>query len=176
MTPVAALLLAGAAEAAFAGVPNVRIHWYEVEGATPTAIRASIDARRPVDPGDGAAVDALTRWSMTWRWLGSPADPCGLSHAVVDFAAGVQLPRLRTRVDARTRAAWDRYVAALARHEARHVRAAHAGRAQVLAAVKGATCATANVAGEAALARLREGDRALDRATDHGKAEGAVYP
>lgn len=172
MSVAAALSVA----AAFAGVPNVAIAWYEVEGATPAAVRASLDARRPTDPNDGARVDALTRWSISWQWLGSPADPCGLSQATVGFAASVQLPRLAVPVMADLRAAWDRYVAALARHEAKHVRAAYAGRTEVLVALRGATCATANTAGEAALARIHEEARALDRATDHGRREGARFP
>lgn len=162
--------------AAFAGVPDVAIAWYDVEGTTPAAVRASLDARRPVDPNDGARVDALTRWSISWQWLGSAQDPCGLSNATVGFAASVQLPRLAGAVAPDLRAAWDRYVAALAAHEARHVRAAYDARMRVLAALRGATCATANAAGEAVLATIHEEARVLDRETEHGQREGARFP
>lgn len=172
MSVAAALSVA----AAFAGVPDVAIAWYDVAGATPAAVRASLDARRPTDPNDRARVDALTRWSISWQWLGSPADPCGLSHATVSFAASVQLPRLTTRVAPELRRDWDRYVAALARHEAKHVRAAYAARAEVLAALRGATCATANAAGDAVLAAIHADAKALDQATDHGRSEGARFP
>jgi len=174
---VAAMLVVATAgpAAAFAGVPNVTIVRYPVEGSDPAAIRASLDARRPTVPDTGVRVDALTRWDIGWRWRGSRADRCGLSNAVVGFSATVQLPRLATAVAPDVKARWDAYLAALAAHEARHARAAYAARTEVLAALRGATCATANAAGEAVLATIRARDAAVDRATDHGRTEGAVF-
>lgn len=71
------------APSAFAGVPNVAIVWYDVKGADAASILASLDARRPTDPGDGMRVDALSRWAIDRRWRGSPADRGGLSNATI---------------------------------------------------------------------------------------------
>lgn len=177
MSLVAAMLVVAAdPAAAFAGVPNVVIVQYPVEGREPAAIRASLDARRPTVPDTGVRVDALTRWDIGWGWRGNRSDLCGLSNAVVGFSATVQLPHLTTVVAPDVRAKWHAYLAALVAHEARHARAAYAARREVLAALRGATCATANAAGAAVLATIRARDAAVDRVTDHGRTEGATFP
>ncbi|WP_174293281.1 DUF922 domain-containing protein, partial [Sphingomonas bacterium] len=77
---------------------------------------------------------------------------------------------------AEVQAAWRRYAAALDEHEAGHVRYAWQHRGDVLAAIRGATCATAEAAGQAALADIVAHDLAYDRETQHGLTQGAVFP
>lgn len=159
---------------AFADIPGVRFDYYDASGDDAAAIRRSIDAARPTDAHDGQRVDALTTWRMRWSWP-TRTRGCDLGKARVTFAATVRMPRLAVVPDA-VKPAWDRYVAALERHEAGHARHGYNGRAAVLAAIRGATCATADAAATAALAKLDAFGVQYDRETRHGMTQGAVFP
>lgn len=181
---LAALVMAGspgpvAAQAteAFAGIPGVTIVYYLVDGGDAAAVRQSIDAGRPTDRHDGTRVDALSGWTMRWRWPRTRRG-CRLAAATVRFRATVTMPRLAptARLTEAERAVWDGYVAALARHEAGHVRYSYDHRADVLAAIRGATCATADRAAAAALAGLDAYHVGYDRETGHGRTQGASFP
>lgn len=163
---------------AFAGVPGVAFRFYPVAGSDAATLRASIDAGRPVDPHDGAGVDAITHWRINWRWTRRRARGCDLGHARVDFAATVTLPRLADpdAVPPALLADWTRYRLALERHEAGHVFYAWSHRGDVLAAIRGATCATAVRAAQAAVAAIVAHDLAYDRDTRHGLDQGASFP
>lgn len=167
-----------AATASFASVPGVRVRTYPVSGSDVPAIRASLDAHGLLDGQDGTPVEAVTHWRFTWRWPGTAAGPCRLAAAIVRFSATVTLPRLvgLDTLPPNVAANWRRYRASLEAHEANHVRYAYAHRAEVLAAIRGATCATADAAGQAVLRALIDHDRAYDRDTRHGASEGAVFP
>lgn len=163
--------------AAFAGVPHVVVRTYAVGGSDRATIRAALDAAAPHDRNDGERVEALTHWRFTWRWTGT-ARRCDLEAARVRFAATVTLPRL-VEVDALApdvEADWARYRAALEAHEANHVRYAYGHRGEVLAAIRGARCATADAAAGAVVRRLVGHDIGYDRDTRHGATEGAVFP
>ena len=173
---IAALLLAvGSGQAAlpdpFDGVPGVKIASYPVHGRDLATIGASLARVGPRDPHDGERVEALTRWRFTWQWPLLPGGGCRLSAASVRFSATVTLPRLvgLATLPPALQAHWRRYLAALEAHEAMHVRHAHDGRGEVLAAIRGATCATAERAGQAVLRRLIAHDIAFDRETQHGR-------
>lgn len=171
-----ALAAIAASVGALAGTPGITLRTYRVAGDTIAAIRASLDAAGPVDRNDGERVEALTHWRYTWRWPGGRA--CRLDAARVSVAATVTLPRLVGLATAPpdVAATWSRYRAALEEHEARHVHYARAHRGEVLAAIRGATCATADAAAQAVVRRLVEHDIAYDRDTHHGASEGAVFP
>ena len=164
---------------AFAGIPDVTIVTYPVRGMTVEAIRASLDAVRSVDRNDGEEVEAVSHWRFAWRWPGGAnGSTCDLAAASVRFRATVTLPRLvgLASAPAEVRARWHRYRAALEEHEAGHVRYAWSQRGAVLAAIRGATCPTADAAGQAALHAIVEHDLAYDRDTRHGQTQGAVFP
>ena len=74
------------------------------------------------------------------------------------------------------RTAWDRYLAALMVHEAGHVAYTYDRRSDVLAAIRSATCATADRAARAALAAIDAYHIAYDRETGHGATQGASFP
>lgn len=174
---IALALAAAAVPTAFAGVPAVRIVTYPVRGRDLAAIRASLDAAGPVDPNDGSHVEAITHWRFAWQWPGTASD-CDLSAATVRFAATVTLPRLVgiAALPPDVQASWRRYRAALEAHESNHARYAYRHRGEVLSAIRGATCSTAEAAGQAVLQQLIDHDLAYDRATQHGASEGAVFP
>lgn len=163
---------------AFADIPGVTVAYYDVEGRDGPMIRRAIDARRPTDTHDRTRVDAISRWSMRWSLRGSAAGTCDLDSVVITFAATVTMPRLTSPVmlSPALKADWDRYVAALERHEAGHVRYAYDHRDDVRAAIRAGSCATVAAAGKAAIARIAEHDVAYDRETQHGRTQGARFP
>jgi len=163
---------------AFAGVPNLTFRTYTVTGTDAPSVRRSLDAGRPTDPHGGAPVDAGTDWAIHWRWPARRHGGCDLSRARVTFRATVTLPRLAegATLPPPLAEAWTRYMAALETHEAGHVRYAYEHRGDVLAAIRGATCRTAEKRAEAALAAITAHDLAYDRDTQHGLTQGALFP
>jgi predicted secreted Zn-dependent protease len=166
------------ANIAFAGIPDVTIDYYPVDGGDAMAIRRAIDAARPTDAHDGRRVDALSSWDLRWSWPRTRRGGCDLAAATIRYKATVRMPQLAAtaRLTAAERADWDRYVAALARHEAGHVRYTYRHRGDILAAIRRATCRTADAAALAALAGLDADQIAYDRETAHGTKDGASFP
>lgn len=174
-----ALVTPGAAAAsALAGVPHVAVRHYDVRGEDAAALRRSIDANRPTDPHGDQPVDALTHWRIGWRWPGNRHGRCDLAGAQVAFSATVTLPRLAegATLPPEVEEAWTRYIAALERHEAAHVRYAYDHRRDVLVAIRRARCATAERAARTALGAIVAHDIAFDRDTQHGESQGATFP
>jgi predicted secreted Zn-dependent protease len=169
---IALALLAAAGQAPFAGIPHVRIVRYPVYGRDLAAIGASLAKVEPRDPHDGERVEAVTHWRFAWQWPRLPGGGCRLRAATVRFSAIVRLPRLVgvATLPLELQAHWQRYLGELEAHEAMHVRYAHDHRGEVLAAIRAATCATANAAGQRVLQRLVAHDVAFDRETQHGRA------
>ncbi|MEG8027357.1 DUF922 domain-containing protein [Sphingomonas aerolata] len=127
------------ANLAFAGIPDVTIDYYPVDGGDAMAVRRAIDAARPTDAHDGRRVDALSSWDLRWSWPRTRHGGCDLAAATVRYKATVRMPQLAAtaQLTAAERADWDRYVAALARHEAGHVRYTYRHRGEILAAIRG---------------------------------------
>ena len=166
------------ANIAFAGIPDVTIDYYPVDGGDAMAVRRAIDAARPTDAHDGRRVDALSSWDLRWSWPRTRRGGCDLAAATIRYKATVRMPQLAAtaRLTAAERADWDRYAAALARHEAGHVRYTYRHRGEILAAVRRATCRTADAAAQAVLAGFDAYHVAYDRETAHGTKDGASFP
>ena len=163
---------------AFAGLPEVTFSFYDVDGGDAAAVRASMNASRPTDRNDGQRVDAISLWSMRWQWTGDGRGGCDLTTATVSVRAEVILPRLAAHPEttpAPLAARWASYMAALEAHEAGHVRYAYDHSSDVLAAIRGATCATASDAARGVLALIKAHDLEYDRETRHGRDRGAVF-
>ena len=166
------------ANIAFAGIPDVTIDYYPVDGGDAMAVRRAIDAARPTDAHDGRRVDALSSWDLRWSWPRTRRGGCDLAAATIRYKATVRMPQLAAtaRLTAAERADWDRYAAALARHEAWHVRYTYRHRRDILAAIRRATCRTADAAAQAVLAGFDAYQIAYDRETAHGTKDGASFP
>lgn len=166
----------GAAQASmadpFADIPHVRVVSYPVHGRDLAAIQASLARVELRDAHDGERVEAVTHWRFVWQWPRTRGGGCRLRAARVRFAATVRLPRLvgLATLPPDLQALWRRYLAGLEAHEAMHARYAHDHRGEVLAAILGATCATADAAAHRVLRRLAAHDIAFDRETRHGRA------
>jgi predicted secreted Zn-dependent protease len=162
----------------FDGIPNLTIEYYSVTGRSAGDIRKAIDAARPTDPNDGLSFDSLTRWRIEWRVRGDRAGHCDLANADLTFSANIKLPRLadETVVPKRVLARWQAYRAAVETHEAGHARYPYEHLGDVAAALRAATCATFNEAGQRAVAEIAKHDAVYDRETRHGATQGATFP
>jgi predicted secreted Zn-dependent protease len=179
MLAAAALVTPVAAQGAdaLADISGVRIVRYDVAGENAAAIRADIQAKGPVDPNNPAqSFGGATDFSIRWRWPIDANGRCDLARARVSFAATVTLPRLTGTIAPALQEQWDRYIVALERHEAVHVRYANGRRRDILAAIRGARCKTADAAANAVLADIVAHERAIDTATRHGASDDIVFP
>ena len=102
------------ANIAFAGIPDVTIDYYPVDGGDAMAVRRAIDAARPTDAHDGRRVDALSSWDLRWSWPRTRHGGCDLAAATIRYRATVRMPQLAAtaRLTAAERVDWDRYAAA----------------------------------------------------------------
>jgi predicted secreted Zn-dependent protease len=146
---------------AFADLPNVQLRHYDVAGLTIPEIRKAINASRPADPsGVAPGLDALTRWRIDYGWETEEKEGCRVTSAEATFQAEIILPRLvppsdpKEEIPAKVREKWDKYMAALQEHEARYLRQAHQGLAEVEKAVRASGCETARQAGATAIEAL----------------------
>jgi predicted secreted Zn-dependent protease len=168
----------GSAPGTVAGVvANAAMQYYDITGTTATELRASINASGPVD-SSGQHNDALTMWNIDWTWPLNPDSSCILSNATITTTITVTFPRWSPAPGASATLVqqWNTYQAALVTHESGHVSFVVATAPDVLAAIKGATCATAEAAAQAAVARIRQHDVDYDAETSHGATQGARFP
>lgn len=158
-------------------VPNAAMQYYDITGTTAADLRAAMDAQGPVD-GSGRHNDAFTTWNIDWTWPLNPDGTCVLSGATVTDTITVTFPRWLPPPGAPGPVIerWNTYESALVTHESGHVSFVIATAADVLAAIKGATCATAEAAAQAVVTRIRQHDLDYDAETNHGATQGARFP
>lgn len=175
----AAALTVGAPPAELADTPNLTVLYYDVAGTTEREIRDGINAQDLRGANDNVRVDALTSNVFGWTVQPGPDGRCDPKDTRINLTLLMALPRL-TRpeaLSAQERRRWDRYMAALIRHEQGHVKNALAQTPKVVAAIHGARdCASVDAAADAALAVLARRDLAYDARTRHGAIQGARYP
>ena len=159
------------------GIPNATIEYYEISGSTEGELREQLDALAPVGY-DGYKGDATTNWFIRWDWPGYGTMSCDLSKATVSYEIEVVFPRWALPDDASPDLVtkWASFTRALAEHEKNHVDFVVANYRSVLAAIKSATCETADAAASSALEPIRQHDREYDAATNHGETDGARFP
>lgn len=160
-----------------AQIPELTVTTYDVSGHSIDAIRQSIETApaRPRDPKDGP-MDASASWQYRWQWPEDGHGRCDLSRVEVTFSATVMLPRLVSSPPPAVLQLWASYIAGLREHEAGHLSFARSRKAEIIAAIKSSSCATANAAANRVLDKIRAHDRQFDRETDHGRASNLAFP
>lgn len=173
-----ALAHRAAADDPFEGIPNVEISYYDVSGISAQAIRKSMIEKRLTDPNDGKPVDAVAHWRFEWRWPRTLDGNCELAKASIKFSGTVTMPRLMNeeRLDRQLRGRWQRYITGLRNHEAGHLRYPWENADRLLNAIKSSDCANASAAAQKVIAEFSKRDRDYDRATRHGRTQGATFP
>jgi len=168
----------GAAPTVVVGtVGDATMQYYDIAGATAGELRASINGEGPLDSA-GRRNDALTMWNIDWTWPLNADSSCILSGAMISTTITVTFPRWQPLAGASAALVqqWNTYEEALVTHESGHVSFVVVTAPDVLAAIKGATCATAEAAAQAAVGRIRQHDIDYDAETNHGFTQGAHFP
>jgi len=176
--PAAAQESGDGIEALFAGIPDLTITYYPVSGSDAAEIRAAMAARGLRDGVDGTPVDARSDTSIGWQLQGDGRGGCDLENVRITFTASVILPRLIVEeiVPAPLRARWHAFAAALAEHEAGHLRAEYESVAAIKAAIAAGTCEGADDAAHAVIEATHRRVAEYDRITEHGRLQGAIFP
>lgn len=169
---------------AYAG--DAKIVYYDIAGNTANALRHQMNEKRPLDES-GKRFDAYTRWYVGWRYRYQPtARECEFTRVTVSVQATITLPRWvdESQAPQALEQDWNRYVAALRRHEqghyvhgmdaARQVEAL--GRSFHAAGDCPALTAEFDHQARAITQRYAAMDKTYDRDTDHGRTQGAVFP
>ena len=160
-----------------ADIPNATVNYYDISGATADEMRTQLNALRPT-ANDGSKGDAVTTWYVQWYWPGYGTSSCDLAAATVSYDIKVAFPHWvqPANPDPGLVARWTTYTNTLATHEEGHVDYVVDNYQSVAAAIKGATCATADAAAQTALRPIRQHDLDYDADTDHGATQGATFP
>ncbi|ATE65001.1 DUF922 domain-containing protein [Rhizorhabdus dicambivorans] len=155
-----------AADDPFAGIPNVKFRYYDIEGATPAQIYASMRARAP-QKGDGVA---HTAWHMRVGWQETRrGSACRVSDPMASLSILVVLPRLVTREVTREGLAfWRRTLRGLEIHEAGHASIAYEHRNDFARAGEDASCRDIRAIAAKVQARIEKIQADYDRDTNHG--------
>ena len=158
---------------------------YTVEGDTPAELAAAMTARGLRDY-TGHEVTALTAWYISWDYRYGGIGQCRIESPTVRADIDLVFPAWpgSATATADTRAAWQRYLAALRVHESGHVAFAVAGANDVMKSLRAQppqqTCdrleAAADAEGERILDRIRAEDVRYDEETGHGATQGVVLP
>jgi predicted secreted Zn-dependent protease len=162
-----------------------QIVYYDVAGNSATALRQQMTAKGPLD--DGKRFDAHTDWYVKWNYRYRPtASGCEFTSMDVSLSGTILLPRWNHADDASNALVqkWDTYLAALRLHENGHyaqgANAAKAIEAFARSSHGSGDCAAMvsefNDQARAIVDKYKAQDAAYDRATDHGRTQGAQFP
>ena len=158
-------------------IPYAKIIYYDVSGSTETEIRDQLNTFSPSD-FNGNRGDAVTNWDIRWTWDGYGSETCDLHSVTATYDIRVTVPRWYPGKDISPEliSKWNAYMLALAEHEKGHVDNVVANLPAVIHAIRGATCATAEVKAQEVLTGIRQNDLNYDERTGHGATQGAVFP
>jgi predicted secreted Zn-dependent protease len=158
-------------------IQNASITYYDISGSTGQEMRTQLDRSAPVAP-DGYRGDATTIWNIYWTWDGYGTEDCDLETVKTTYDIQVTMPRWTPPKDASPELVeeWNRYILALTEHEQVHVDHVIAGIPGVINAIRNASCGTAESEAQAVLDDIRQKDDEYDATTNHGAAQGAVFP
>ena len=183
---IALFTLAGAGPA-FAE-PQVTVHteYYAIDGETPAALRQSLNQRSPVRQNN-KRFDAYTAWQVCWRYLfDQNLAGCGIKEVNTTLEVRFTLPEWpgRPTAPAPLQAHWGAYHEALLAHEEGHMQFGVEAAAEIEQALNAmaphpscpAMEQAANGLAQTLLRKYLELEKQYDRDTNHGMANGAVFP
>ena len=186
LVALAGVLLSHPQEAHNEPVVREAVDYYDISGTTARQLRAAINRAGPVTPG-GKRGDGETRFNFQWQYEVLPQrDPCRLTKFIVFVDLSTTLPRWSGKSQSSSSLVqrWEKYLAALMRHEAGHkeigLRAAAAVQERMTALPDQPTCADLERAiEEAAKEVLKQHDQDQDRydtQTRNGQLQGVRFP
>lgn len=137
--------------------PNTVVDYYDVGGATVTAINSAIRAKRAIGPG-GKVVPASTSWSVKADFDREVSGGrCTIRAVRVDMVARAELPRLAdgAKLTAAERQRWNDYVGLLERGSASLLAFVHQNLPRIESAIASTSCNDARSETEALVGLLR---------------------
>lgn len=142
-------------------IPGVAVRYYDVTGTTIQAMRASIEAQRPVNPATGMASPSSSEWSISTNVRKQTrGKTCKVIGATPTFKAEVVLPRLVIQqgapVPIPVMTEWQRYIGSLEQQQAARLRQVQSRLPEVQRAVMASTCKGADDAATRAVAAIRQ--------------------
>jgi len=156
-------------------------NYYVVKGATLREVQQSIRQSRPWK--DRHPAEGFTQWQVNWHYAvnGTP-DGCRCTSFTTKTTVTITLPRWipATNPPPEMRAAWERYLTALARHETAHAQFAVTAAAELQQRINALgpdpNCENLkrriNSVGRQVLADQRKLEKEFDQRTSHGTKEG----
>ena len=178
------LLLASSMAANAFADEQPRIEYYPIEGSSASQLQFAMAARGPAGD-DGRRFHGYTRWFVRWKYNTTrQGKSCQVTSVDVQTSGTITLPQWTNEGAARPalRERWQRYIAALRRHEEGHYRFAVEAAAQIRESLSGMKSGLgcgdlqqrANARGQAILEAQRRSERAYDQATGHGRTQGVT--
>jgi len=179
-------ILATTGACAYAGVASSdTVDFYSISGASENDLRREMSAKGPT--GTGGRFDAYTRWNIRWRYSYRQAGGlCRIDSVTTDVTVTMTLPKWQDESAAseRLQRRWREYLTALTTHENGHrqngLDAAHEIDRGIAALPAQANCgalgAAANALGDEIIRNHKQRDLDYDRATSHGRTQGARFP
>ena len=164
---------------------TVDLQHYLIKAKDAATIRSQIEKLGPVGK-NGRRYHAYTQWKIEWgfRWIESNGR-CKIQHTDVEVRIDMLLPRLEPAQRSEDlQQGWDRYYAALLRHEQHHrnfgIAAATEIDTELNSIREWLVCnqmeQVVNERADAILLRYTEAERRFDERTDHGAKDGVVLP
>lgn len=167
----------------FEGIAGVYAEYFPVEGNTPAEVRKYLTEHGT--PGaDGGRYDAYTEWHIYWNWPVNGHVP-DIQNVKVTSSIIVHLPEWQCDLPPSdpARRSWEKYMAALRKHEAGHAYQALYHKGQIELALKEAaesdpdlTAKQANRIAHRIIRKAQQTDEEYDRITVHGALQGAKWP
>lgn len=183
---LAGLMLLLCLEAQAQPLMNIQYRYYSVRGNTVEQIAQSLYQKTPVIY-QGQKFHAYTRWNVQWQFRWQPSTQgCSIVSPQTTVDIQYTLPRLTNEASLRpaVRDRWQRYYAALVRHENGHrdfgLAAGREIYRRLLMMGSRRTCQRleqeANQLANQTIAQYAAREREYDRLTNHGAKDGAVFP
>lgn len=160
--------------------------YYEVCGCTEKDLQCDLK-QKGCSISNGKKYDAVTRWKITWDYdHNRESSACHADSFRVNVEVTFRYPKWVRNGDARPELVekWGAYLNNLILHENRHrdivVEAAQALSRAVAELPPVRTCAeldrSVQALSRSRMAKLIEDQNAYDAVTNHGRAEGALFP
>jgi predicted secreted Zn-dependent protease len=162
------------------------IDYFDVTGATPQEVRASLDRLAPTSTRDGKRYDALTYPGIAWRFTFRGLPACAITGTTVTAKIVIRFPRLAA--DAATPASlkqsFAKYTDKLMKHQQAHAQKAIQTARQIETGIGGLPpvhdCKglekSANHLGHNLVTTYNSWRRDYDDRTLHGRLQGVKFP
>lgn len=166
---------------------DVHYRFYSIGGTTADELRSQLAQQSPVNDAEGRSFDALTSWNVYWNFrYARRGKTCSARSINTKLDVVFTLPRWKAPryVSSGLWSEWNSYMTALKLHEEGHKKNGVDAADSVLQALHQLpaypTChqleKAAKEAAERVIAAYNRRDVEYDRATGHGRTQGAVFP